>query len=211
MRTTFNRIGIAILASLALAASACVAISSPADAQQPPLTYSALADDPTAAQDLQQAAELNTASLTQFQPDGRAEFGWGDILLGWLKGAADFLVPILLTGAIAIYARVTGNKVDAEDAARLREYMKSAYDFAVNAVAPAVRGKKLTVEQASPVVEWMLHYAETLFPALVKQFGGAEANRMRAWSIVDLAEGEAIPLAAATVTPIATAPPPQSA
>lgn len=151
---------------------------------------------------------IEIARLTAAGPDvlgdGVASIGWGDALLLALEKLAWLVIAGGMILVSIVYTRVTGNKLEADDAARYREYLQSAYQFAVNAIAPAFRGKKLTVNEASPVVEWMLHYAETLFPQLLEQFGGKEAARMRAWSIVDLAEGEAIPLASPAAAPIAT-------
>lgn len=142
-----------------------------------------------------------------FVPDGTAEFGWGNALLATLRALADILLPIIGAAFLALIARVTGKTVEADDAARYREYLRSAYNFGLNAVAGVAPGMKLTVTQASPVVEWVLWYAEQLYPQLLAKFGGKEAARLRVWSLVDLAEDEAIPLAPPEVRVLAGVPP----
>jgi len=149
------------------------------------------------------AEVFETATPTQFTPDGEGEFAWGRHLLTFLNAFADnIVIPALLGFAALVFAKVTGRTMEADDAARLRDYMKSAYQFGLNALGLVIGDKKLTVKEASPLVEWMLHYADMLFPKLVEKFGGREANRLRAWSIIDLAEGETIPLAPTAAAPI---------
>lgn len=143
------------------------------------------------------------ATPTQFVADGRAEFNWGDHLLLALQVFGGLIVTGIAGLLAAGYTRATGNKLEADDAARLREYTASAYQFALNAVGPATRGKKLTVTEAAPVVEWMIEYIDRLAPQLMNSFGGRDAQRLRSWSHVDLAEGEAIPLAPVASAPIA--------
>lgn len=138
--------------------------------------------------------------------DGNAELAWGDMVLLALQVLGGLIVTAIVSAAGVVYMRAKGEELNARDAANLRAFTESAYNFAVNAVAPAMRGKKLTVKDAGPVVEWMLHYGQQLYPGLIEKFDGKEAQRMRAWSVVDLAEGEAIPLALPFAQAAAAAP-----
>lgn len=170
-------------------------------------------DAPAAAQTVSDAGVYHLEQMPpngpeDFRPDGVAEFGWGNALLALLQ--SDLILGLLGTGLLWLIARTTGKSIEADDATRYREYLRSAYNFGLNAVEGVVAGRKLTVKEASPVVEWVLWYAERLFPQMLSKFGGKEDARLRVWSLVDLAEGESIPMVAPTAA-IAVAPAPAPA
>lgn len=143
------------------------------------------------------------ATLTSASPDvmgdGVATVDWGDwvgiIIAVW--GAA------LATIVSVAIVRWFGNKLEADDAERLRSFTENAVNMGLNAVANATRGKKLDFKTGSEVVEWAIAYANQNFRGLVEQFGGAESQRSRTWARLDMAEGESIP----PIAPKAPAPP----
>ncbi|MDV2986353.1 UNVERIFIED_CONTAM: hypothetical protein Q9R58_18700 [Methylobacteriaceae bacterium AG10] len=100
---------------------------------------------------------------------------WGDAVLALAQGLAALLTPVLVAALAAALARFGGPLRLLLTQALVERLVRNATDFALNAVAGAVRGRRLTVSVGSAVIARAVQRALDQAPAwLIRAAGGGE-------------------------------------
>lgn len=100
---------------------------------------------------------------------------WGDALIAAAQGLTAFLVPLVITAATAALARIAGPVRVLITASLVERLVRNVADYAVNAVAGAVRGRTLAVPVGSMVIAQAVQRALDQAPGwLVRAAGGIE-------------------------------------
>lgn len=144
-----------------------------------------------------------TLTADSFTPDGQVPVPYGS----WL----DKLLAFFATG-IAAWITLTFKtwaeaKIGRDAAAALSGFTEQAINYGINATRDAVRDKTLSIEVGNEVLERALEYGLRLFPGLIEQFGGAEAQRQRIMARLNLEAKAAIPVPRPPSTTFAAATP----
>ncbi|MBX9934449.1 MAG: hypothetical protein K2Y56_23530 [Methylobacterium sp.] len=77
---------------------------------------------------------------------------WGDTIIALAQTATSLLLPLAIAGATAAMAQIAGPLRILITSALVERLVRNAADYAVNAVAGAVRGQTLEVPIASQVI-----------------------------------------------------------
>ncbi|WP_264050489.1 hypothetical protein [Methylobacterium flocculans] len=100
---------------------------------------------------------------------------WGDLLAGAVQGLGSVLVPLAATAALAALARLTGPLRILVTTTLVERLVRNVGDYAVNAVAGAVRGRTLSVPVGSTVIASAVQRALDQAPGwLVRAAGGVD-------------------------------------
>lgn len=100
---------------------------------------------------------------------------WGDAVLALVQGATALLTPVLVAVLAAALARFTGPLRLLVTDALVERLVRNATDYALNAVAGAVRGRRLTVSVGSVVIARAVQRALDQAPGwLLRAAGGGE-------------------------------------
>ena len=100
---------------------------------------------------------------------------WGDLVSGAVQGLGSVLVPLAATAALAALARLTGPLRVLVTTTLVERLVRNVGDYAVNAVAGAVRGRTLTVPVGSTVIASAVQRALDQAPGwLVRAAGGVD-------------------------------------
>ena len=100
---------------------------------------------------------------------------WGDAVLALAQGLATLLMPVVVAGFAAALARFGGPLRLLVTDALVERLVRNATDYALNAVAGAVRGRRLTVSVGSAVIAQAVQRALDQAPAwLIRAAGGGE-------------------------------------
>ncbi|MBB2960567.1 hypothetical protein [Methylobacterium sp. R2-1] len=116
------------------------------------------------------------AYATPLPPDAAAlVLPWGDAVLALFQGVTALLTPALVAALAAALARLSGPLRLLVTDALVERLVRNATDYAVNAVAGAVRGRRLTVSVGSAVIARAVQRALDQAPAwLLRAAGGGE-------------------------------------
>lgn len=174
---TFNRIGIAILAGLALAASACVAITSPAEAQplSTVLTLGAQSTPVLSDAQLAQLSEANDYHYTQATRPTEVQVVSGDTV----STIADTAPAIIAAAIMAILYRLVGPFSAILKIARadqiIERYAKGVIDEWLDQ-NPNWRSQGITLDVKSQWAAQIMNLVVAYAPGwLIKFLGGKEA------------------------------------
>lgn len=139
---------------------------------------------------------FETATPTQFTPDGTVDVPWGD----WLAQLLNAAIAIIAAAALWLLRKLPTHMVAALDMfsgmmgqGRVNELIEKAVTYGVNTTAGAVRGKTLKVGVGNEVLERAFEYAMRHAPGLVAKLGGMVALREKIIARLDLEEDAAIP------------------
>ncbi|TXN19221.1 hypothetical protein [Methylobacterium sp. WL19] len=100
---------------------------------------------------------------------------WGDGAIALAHLITAFLVPLAITAATAAVARIAGPLQVLITTSLVERLVRNVGDYAINAVAGAVRGRTLSVPVGSAVIAQAVQRALDQAPAwLVTASGGAE-------------------------------------
>ncbi|WP_018045770.1 hypothetical protein [Methylobacterium sp. 88A] len=100
---------------------------------------------------------------------------WGDGAIALAHLITAFLVPLAITAATAAVARIAGPLQVLITTSLVERLVRNVGDYAINAVAGAVRGRTLSVPVGSAVIAQAVQRALDQAPAwLVTAAGGAE-------------------------------------
>ncbi|MGE7154590.1 hypothetical protein ACQKJ1_12695 [Methylorubrum rhodesianum] len=100
---------------------------------------------------------------------------WGDAVLALVQGVTALLTPVLVAALAAALARFGGPLRLLITDALVERLVRNATDYALNAVAGAVRGRRLTVSVGSAVIARAVQRALDQAPAwLLRAAGGGE-------------------------------------
>jgi len=100
---------------------------------------------------------------------------WGDAVVALVQGLSALLTPMLVAGLAAALARFGGPLRLLVTDALVERLVRNATDYALNAVAGAVRGRRLTVSVGSAVIARAVQRALDQAPAwLIRAAGGGE-------------------------------------
>lgn len=100
---------------------------------------------------------------------------WGDAVLALAQGLATLSMPVVVAGFAAALARFGGPLRLLVTDALVERLVRNATDYALNAVAGAVRGRRLTVSVGSAVIAQAVQRALDQAPAwLIRAAGGGE-------------------------------------
>ncbi|KQP12994.1 hypothetical protein [Methylobacterium sp. Leaf93] len=100
---------------------------------------------------------------------------WGDAVIALAQVITAFLVPLAITAATAALARIAGPLQALITTSLVERLVRNVGDYAINAVAGAVRGRTLSVPVGSAVIARAVQRALDQAPAwLLKAAGGAE-------------------------------------
>ncbi|WP_019906426.1 hypothetical protein [Methylobacterium sp. 77] len=100
---------------------------------------------------------------------------WGDALIAVAQGITAILVPLAITAATAATARIAGPLRILITTALVERLVRNVGDYAINAVAGAVRGRVLSVPVGSVVIARAVQRALDQAPAwLVTAAGGVD-------------------------------------
>lgn len=100
---------------------------------------------------------------------------WGDLVSGAVHGLGSVLVPLAATAALAVLARLTGPLRVLVTTTLVERLVRNVGDYAVNAVAGAVRGRTLTIPVGSTVIASAVQRALDQAPGwLVRAAGGVD-------------------------------------
>lgn len=98
---------------------------------------------------------------------------WGDALVAAAEAVTGLLLPVAIAAATGAVARIAGPLRVLVTTALVERLVRNASDYAVNAVAGAVRGRTLTVAVGSAVIAAGVQRALDQAPAwLVAAAGG---------------------------------------
>ncbi len=123
------------------------------------------------------AALLTLTALPARAGDGPGNvlLPWGDALALLVQGIGGVLLPLAITAATAALARLTGPLRLLVTAALVERLVRNVGDYAVNAVAGAVRGRTLSIPLGSAVIARAVQRALDQAPGwLVKAAGGVD-------------------------------------
>ncbi|MCJ2033290.1 hypothetical protein [Methylobacterium sp. J-068] len=100
---------------------------------------------------------------------------WGDAVAGVVQGLGSVLVPLAATAALTALARLTGPLRVLVTTTLVERLVRNVGDYAINAVAGAVRGQTLSVPVGSRVIASAVQRALDQAPGwLVRAAGGRE-------------------------------------
>lgn len=100
---------------------------------------------------------------------------WGNAVLALAQGLATLSMPVVAAGVAAALARFGGPLRLLVTDALVERLVRNATDYALNAVAGAVRGRRLTVSVGSAVIAQAVQRALDQAPAwLIQAAGGGE-------------------------------------
>ncbi|MGU3536702.1 hypothetical protein [Methylobacterium sp. A54F] len=100
---------------------------------------------------------------------------WGDALAAAAQGAAAAAVPLAAAAATGLLARVAGPLRVLVTSTLVERLVRNVADYALNAVAGAVKGRTLTVPLGSAVIAQAVQRAADQAPAwLLREAGGLE-------------------------------------
>ncbi|KQQ11897.1 hypothetical protein ASF53_14560 [Methylobacterium sp. Leaf123] len=100
---------------------------------------------------------------------------WGDAVVALVQGLSALLTPVLVAAFAAVLARFGGPLRLLVTEALVERLVRNATDYALNAVAGAVRGRRLTVSVGSAVIARAVQRALDQAPAwLIQAAGGGE-------------------------------------
>lgn len=100
---------------------------------------------------------------------------WGDVLASAVQGLGSVLVPLAATAALAALARLAGPLRVLVTTTLVERLVRNVGDYAINAVAGAVRGRTLTVPVGSAVIAGAVQHALDQAPGwLVRAAGGID-------------------------------------
>ncbi|AWN41205.1 hypothetical protein [Methylobacterium durans] len=114
------------------------------------------------------------AALAAADPTS-AVLPWGDALAAAAQGAGSAVVPVAAAAATAALARVAGPLRLLVANTLVERLVRNVGDYALNAVAGAVKGRTLTVPLGSAVIAAAVQRAADQAPAwLLREAGGLE-------------------------------------
>ncbi|WP_207919298.1 hypothetical protein [Methylobacterium segetis] len=100
---------------------------------------------------------------------------WGDALAAAAQGAGAAMVPLAAAAATAALARAAGPLRLLVSSTLVERLVRNVGDYALNAVAGAVKGRTLTVPLGSAVIAAAVQRAADQAPAwLLREAGGRE-------------------------------------
>ncbi|WP_246733413.1 hypothetical protein [Methylobacterium sp. BTF04] len=100
---------------------------------------------------------------------------WGDTLAAVAQGIGHVMVPLAVTAATAALARLAGPLRVLVTTTLVERLVRNVGDYAINAVAGAVRGRTLTIAVGSAVIAGAVQRALGEAPGwLVKAAGGTD-------------------------------------
>lgn len=100
---------------------------------------------------------------------------WGDAVVALVQGLSALLMPLLVAAFAAGLARFGGPLRLLVTDALVERLVRNATDYALNAVAGAVRGRRLTVSVGSAVIARAVQRALDQAPGwLIRAAGGGE-------------------------------------
>lgn len=115
---------------------------------------------------------------------------WGDGLAALAQGLAALATPVLATVVAALVARILGPLRLLVTDALVERLVRNATDYALNAVAGAVRGRTLTVSLGSAVIARAVQRALDEAPGwLIRAAGGGEGVAAKVFRALPLEEG----------------------
>ncbi|TXN19348.1 hypothetical protein [Methylobacterium sp. WL9] len=101
---------------------------------------------------------------------------WGDAVVTGAQALSTVLVPLAVTAAGAAAARMAGPLRFLVTTTLVERLVRNASDYALNAVAGAVRGKSLTIPLGSAVIARAVQRALDQAPAWLIQAAGGPAG-----------------------------------
>lgn len=114
---------------------------------------------------------------------------WGDAVSALLQGIATATVPLGAAAVTAIVARFAGPLRLLVTSTLVERLVRNVADYALNAVAGAVKGKTLTVPVGSAVIAKAAQRAADQAPDwLLKQAGGIEGLAEKVFRTLPLEE-----------------------
>jgi len=114
---------------------------------------------------------------------------WGDAVVAGAQGLTALLLPLVVTAVTAAVARVAGPLRILITATLVERLVRNATDYALNAVAGAVRGRTLTVPMGSTVIARAVQRAVEQAPGwLVQAAGGREGLAEKVFRTLPLEE-----------------------
>lgn len=126
------------------------------------------------------AAGLDPASVT---------VPWGDTVAAAAQAVTGLLLPLAVTAVTAALARLAGPLRTLVTATLVERLVRNVGDYAVNAVAGAVRGRTLSVPVGSAVIARAVQRGLDEAPAwLVRAAGGREGLAEKVFRSLPLAE-----------------------
>lgn len=114
---------------------------------------------------------------------------WGDAVSAVLQGLATATVPLAAAAVTALVARFAGPLRLLVTSTLVERLVRNVADYALNAVAGAVKGRTLTVPLASAVIARAAQRAADQAPAwLLRQAGGIEGLAEKVFRSLPLEE-----------------------
>ena len=114
---------------------------------------------------------------------------WGDAVAVAAQAVTGLLLPLAVTAATAALARLAGPLRTLVTATLVERLVRNVGDYAVNAVAGAVRGRTLSVPVGSAVIARAVQRGLDEAPAwLVRAAGGREGLAEKVFRSLPLAE-----------------------
>ncbi|WP_430913095.1 hypothetical protein [Methylobacterium sp. sgz302541] len=114
---------------------------------------------------------------------------WGDAVSALLQGLATATVPLAATAITALVARFAGPLRLLVTSTLVERLVRNVADYALNAVAGAVKGKALTVPLGSAVIAKAAQRAADQAPDwLLRQAGGIEGLAEKVFRTLPLEE-----------------------
>ncbi|GBU17325.1 MULTISPECIES: hypothetical protein [Methylobacterium] len=118
---------------------------------------------------------------------------WGDALLPVLQGLASAAVPFAAAAVTALVARLAGPLRLFVTATLVERLVRNVTDFALNAVAGAVKGRTLTIPLGSAVIARAVQRAADQAPGwLLRQAGGIEGLAEKVFRSLPLEEAATV-------------------
>nr|USU33871.1 hypothetical protein NG677_09515 [Methylobacterium sp. OTU13CASTA1] len=118
---------------------------------------------------------------------------WGDAAAAVAQAVTGLLLPLAVTAATAALARLAGPLRALVTATLVERLVRNVGDYAVNAVAGAVRGRTLSVPLGSAVIARAVQRGLDEAPAwLVRAAGGREGLAEKVFRSLPLAEDATI-------------------
>lgn len=112
---------------------------------------------------------------------------WGDGLVAAAQALTSLLFPVLVAAVVGFAAQVAGPLRFLVTSTLVERLVRNATDYALNAVAGAVRGRTLTIPVGSAVVAQAVERALQQGPDwLVRQAGGRVGIAEKVFRVLDL-------------------------
>lgn len=133
------------------------------------------------------AAEAAPETVAQAAGDtAKVTWAWGATVTQWLEAIA----WLLASAALVLLRRLPANLVAVFGNARVELLLQNAIGYGLNAVAGAVKDKKLEVDVGNQVLAQALQYAVDNAPGWLQSWaGGPEGLAKKIWARLDLGEG----------------------